>query len=734
MKTIVILLSVTLALSCSTKQIETQARPTEAEFQAETVIASDRAIEPPTAAVRPRPSASPAAVGEEDAPVRDADKTVEALVAALRSQDDQARRRAAQGLGRLGAKAKAAIPALAGAMKDKDNRVRFAAAHALAQVGPAGRAVLIEYLKSGDHYQRRIAALAFYKLGPAAKDAVSALTRALKDKNYRMRSAAALALGAIGPPARSAVPVLVGMFNDPHWTPRSAAARALAKIAPPAEVAVPVLIAAVKGRDDDIRAWAAQIVGEFGAEAKAAVPALIGALKDERDAVRWRASEGLGGIGAPAVSALIGALKDDHAEVRYQAAQALGRTGQAGKPAVPVLTEALTDKAKRVRYSAAVGLVRIIRHRDVVNRNMRDELDWPDDPEPAVAAALPVLIQILEDKARGNLMIMNAAASLGKIGPPAKPAVGALIKRALRHPDPHVQRPAARALGAIGPVTEDVIPALKRAAKDGGPGVPEAVAEAMEMIQRRPKELRLRATPGGGLECKARVISTKLPFGQEPRFQVTLTNVSKEPIDVIGAAAPRETPPGRQRYPCVCVRIVHPDGRYDLRRYDSGKGSATAVRIKPGKSWSFEFPAKQEHAGGGPHAGKGVLPPLSDLLPGEYTARICYFVRKTEQERLGPGLVYAADMGELAGEKPKRLWRGVLHSASMRFNVLARDLKPLAALRAVHVSEGRGHMAHGLYAIVGTENRVELASRHDTISGKPRSGCEQESVWTISGK
>ena len=427
----------------------------------------------------------------------------------------------------------------AGAMKDKENRVRFAAAQALAQVGPAGRAALIEYLKSGDDYQRRIAALALYRLGPAARDAAAALTRALKDKNYRMRSAAALALGAIGPPARSAVPVLTAMFNDPHWTPRSAAARALGKIAPPAEVAVPALIAAVKGQDDDIRAWAAQILGEFGAEAKAAVPALIVALKDERDAVRWRAASGLGGIGAPAVGALIGALTDDDTEARYQAAQALSRMGKAGKPAVPVLTEAIRDRVKRVRFIAAVAVVGILKHRGMSSEALKDLLGGPPKLEPEIAAAIPVLIEILKDEASDPLMLMRAVRALSWLGPSAKPAVGDLISRALRHRDTHVQRAAAEALGTIGPVTEDVVPALNKAMKDAKPGVAAAAAEALKRIDRKAATVKTLA-PARGLSTEQRRIIDEAVASAMAKIQADIARRSDLAGNIARLAAPRK--------------------------------------------------------------------------------------------------------------------------------------------------------------------------------------------------
>jgi HEAT repeat protein len=66
----------------------------------------------------------------------DAAQTVPALVGALADKENDVRRSAAIGLGRLGESAKGAIPALQAARRDRDARVREAAGVALSRIDP----------------------------------------------------------------------------------------------------------------------------------------------------------------------------------------------------------------------------------------------------------------------------------------------------------------------------------------------------------------------------------------------------------------------------------------------------------------------------------------------------------------------------------------------------------------------------------------------------------------------
>jgi HEAT repeat protein len=68
------------------------------------------------------------------------------------------------------------------------------------------------------------------RLGPKARSAVPALSAALKDADFNVRVQVLNALGAIGPEARAAIPAIQGALKDKNASVRVCAARALKKI------------------------------------------------------------------------------------------------------------------------------------------------------------------------------------------------------------------------------------------------------------------------------------------------------------------------------------------------------------------------------------------------------------------------------------------------------------------------------------------------------------------------
>jgi HEAT repeat protein len=156
-------------------------------------------------------------------------KAIEALIAALKDNDSNARRRAADDLGEL--KDKRAVEPLIAALKDSDSSVRKSAAKALGKIKDS-RAVdpLIQALKDEE-----ISSKAAFALGEIRdKKAVKPLIQALKDNSgYDNRDIflfekAALALGKIGD-AKAVEPLIVAQKNDDTQV-RSWAALALGEL------------------------------------------------------------------------------------------------------------------------------------------------------------------------------------------------------------------------------------------------------------------------------------------------------------------------------------------------------------------------------------------------------------------------------------------------------------------------------------------------------------------------
>lgn len=198
-------------------------------------------------------------------------------------------------------------------------------------------------------------------------------------------------------------------------------------------------------------------------------------------------------------------------------------------------------------------------------------------------------------------------------------------------------------------------------------------------------------------------MEARVPFGEEPRFEVTLTNVSEAPLDVIGEA--RSANVLSPYVPCASCKITDREGHYFIRSLDRPSPDTRAVRIMPGQAWSFVLPPS-DRAEKTPAAGSSEeLPSLSALLPGEYTGEVVYFIRDAEKEQYGGKLAYGPESGSLAGQKPKQLWEGVVRALPVKFEVLDDGSKELAMLRAVHAGKGREHL------------RLELKREEETVDG-----------------
>ena len=262
---------------------------------------------------------------------------------------------------------KRAVQVLITSLKDRERLAHYAA-ETLGEIGPKARAAvpaLVETLRTGDKWLRRDAAEALGKIGPGAREAVPALLEALGSDDEYLRHRAARALVEIEEVDAGFVRALGKSPKRGH----SEAIDALCGIPAGPKGAVPLLIEALSDKDGDVRHFAASALGRIGPTAKPAVRPLIRLLHDEGVLIRLAAAEALGRIhgdprgtgeaSPPLIRALVGALKDEESSVRWSAAQALGEIGPAAKEAVPALTDALNDNNRRVRNRAALAMEKI---------------------------------------------------------------------------------------------------------------------------------------------------------------------------------------------------------------------------------------------------------------------------------------------------------------------------------------------------------------------------------------
>ena len=179
--------------------------------------------------------------------------------------------------------------------------------------------------------------------------------------------------------------------------------------------------------DTGERVQAVAALASFGPAASGVVPALINALADTETLVRVAANRTLGEIGPDGAPALVQALGNDpRSEVRAGAALVLGNLVGTDDRAVSALAAALEgDAALDVRVSAARGL----------------SVGGPES-----VAALPALVDALE--APEPELAQWAALALGRMGPAAAAAVGAL-ERASESADRMAANAANQALRQI---------------------------------------------------------------------------------------------------------------------------------------------------------------------------------------------------------------------------------------------------------------------------------------------
>lgn len=288
-------------------------------------------------------------------------KSVEDLIQDLSSKEARVRGEAVAALGRLGPKAKEAIPELLRALADRDANVRLEATLTLAKIGTIAVPNLRKALESQNAHLRMGAALALGHMGAEAKAAIPELKTALKDEKESVRCHAAQALFRIDPKSAAlVVPVLAAALDSESAYVRQCALGTLSRMGPPAKDAVANLKKLLKSDDTRTRLAAAIAIGHIDpGQDVAAIDILRGALADPNVAMQIEAAQILGAIAAKAKAAVpeLGkALRSEDAGLSRAAAVALSHMG---RDAVPELVRAMDAKSNAVRLNAVAALAEI---------------------------------------------------------------------------------------------------------------------------------------------------------------------------------------------------------------------------------------------------------------------------------------------------------------------------------------------------------------------------------------
>ena len=232
----------------------------------------------------------------------------------LRSADPEARRRAAEDLGRYGDPTRAVAALTAALEAEREVTVRSAIVESLVRRGDSAAVpALVAALDSAGNLD---AASIVFALGSFDDDrAARALVAALSRED--LVEAASLALERMGPVA---VPHLIRALDEPALA--MPVARALGRIGDPR--ATPALVARLGAEREELRLAAVRALGELR-DARAA-PALAERLSDPSEEVVLDAIHALGTVGDPGFAPLVaGRIATGPASHRRAALTALHR-------------------------------------------------------------------------------------------------------------------------------------------------------------------------------------------------------------------------------------------------------------------------------------------------------------------------------------------------------------------------------------------------------------------------
>jgi HEAT repeat protein len=352
------------------------------------------------------------------------------LVALVHDTRPEVRVAAVESIGRLGVRARAALPTLLHALRDPHPQVHQ---EAIVAIRPMRSGItkalprLRELLTSKDYLTRTLVAKTLAEWGIKAWPLTAQLGEALGDPELPVRLAAAHALAQIGERSLTA---LQKALRDPRKEVRLAAIKALEERAK-TPAAFAILQTALADKDTTVQEAAILAVGSAESFAKPAIPALIAYLNSPQAPLRQGAVWTLSRIGKAAVPALQKAALSNAWWLRVAALDTLGAIGPMASPAAPSLLQSLHHTQWEVRRSAALAIPTVgpdlLRH-------------WP------TKHAVSELIRALLD---GQWRVRyGAITALRWYGFQANVAIPALQKQLIAK-EPIIRKAAQRALSAI---------------------------------------------------------------------------------------------------------------------------------------------------------------------------------------------------------------------------------------------------------------------------------------------
>ena len=402
------------------------------------------------------------------------------IVPLLHHESSKVRWSAVRALGQMGREAAPHAKDIVPLLQDADDMIRDAAMKALGSLGRVAAPIVVPLLQPllADTLSAEEREAAKYP--PRGGDPFAARSPAEDSarKKNQIRCTAVWALGGMGPEGAPLVlPLLLPLLQDEDSSVQSAAQRVVSSLKgesssdgakynlmpspPPSDGSVKVaektvtltapellksLLLPLQDPDPAERAAATQALAEAGLKTPAQIISLLLPLLKDADGEVVLAAAGvvrqMGEAAAPFVNDVLPLLQDSDPKRQIHVMYALTQMGDA---TAPVVAQALLPLLKSADFKVKTVAV--------------NNLGWMG--ASAAPVALPALLPLLQGEDSG--VRDRVVIALGNMGAGAAPAAEVLVSL-LKDPDPEVQRPAAEALGQLGPTAIPiVVPALMAA-------------------------------------------------------------------------------------------------------------------------------------------------------------------------------------------------------------------------------------------------------------------------------
>lgn len=457
--------------------------------------------------------------------------SIEPLIDCLLHINPQVRECAAWSIGNIGDEAHSASDSLLQLLNDSDANIRSRAAWALGLIHDCDtRTVesLFQMAEFGITSDRRAALHAIGNIGKCMDDRSCLhdhrpiIFSALNDADEDTRWSALYVLDSLDLPAQDHADVLLGILNrNPTKRVLDVALSQLTRLAPHTDLSTHVThLCQWLNRDSSSASQVCEILGLIHPAPLDALNALVAALDVDEHVIPaskalWkidrRVSESLpalarvfdeygeavcdviyelGPAAAPLLPKLIVALQDqDSWDLQWAAADALGAIASADPPVMEALQTALGHQSPIVRSAAGRALARV---GVPAIPQLLTLLQTQDDPRSAWAAfslgemgptAISSAPQLREGLQSGKEVLSTACAiALARTAGDSQ-TVPYLI-RIVESADVALPRcSAANALGSLGPVAVDAVPALELLLDDDDPDCSAAAQEALDAIR-----------------------------------------------------------------------------------------------------------------------------------------------------------------------------------------------------------------------------------------------------------